>query len=118
MGVLPANCCFCLPLIGIVVGAILQNMLSCDSSSYIRMQWDNFIGLIALLIAILLLILKENASFVLETDSDYGKQYIANLIIFVLGCLLLTLSDIYKRVALAKVKISLLEHNLIQPLLT
>ena len=118
MGILPANIVMCVPLFGIVISAILQSMISFDSHNFIKLRCDNIIGLIALLCGILLLILKENALFLTDNTLNYDKKYISNLIIFTIGCILSALSDIYKRVSFSKIKICLIEHNVIQSTLT
>ena len=119
IGVLPANLVMVVPLIGISIFSLFNCCISCDDT-YIRLGWDNMTGCALLFLSIFLLLFqdKESVSFMQENEKHYDKKYISNLILFFVGCVLMIFNDIYKRIALSKVKIDMLEFNLIESVLS
>lgn len=119
IAILPANIVQCIPLIGLSIFSLFNCCISCDNT-YIKLGYENMFGCLLLFISIFLLLFQDDSTskYLTENDQNYDKKYISNLILFFIGCILLIFNDIYKRISLSKIRIDMIEFNLIQSILS
>ncbi|ETO16022.1 hypothetical protein RFI_21337 [Reticulomyxa filosa] len=122
IGTLPGTVGCLIPLVSICYLVAINTCLACESGDtgmVVKMpvRWLNGLGCVFIALALFVLIYMENSSY-LRHSNDYSSQFLANVILMLVGGLPLSCSDVLKRSLLSKHRVDSLSFNLILSLLT